>query len=272
MSKITDIQCFLLDMDGTFYLGNKLIDGSLDFVNYLRSEGKKFIFLTNNSSKSSIDYVEKLRMFGCNVAEEDIFTSGEATTIYLSQIKNNAKIFLLGTKALEDEFISQGFELVNGVETTPDFVVLGFDQTLTYNKLWLACDLIRDGVPYIATHPDFNCPLEGGKYMPDTGSMIELIKASTGKTPYVVGKPNSYIIEAICLKHGLLKENLAMAGDRLYTDIQTGINANITSILVLSGETRLEDYKQSSIKADYVFNSLKELHQAILEEKSNESV
>jgi HAD superfamily hydrolase (TIGR01450 family) len=117
MSKITDIQCFLLDMDGTFYLGNKLIEGSLEFVNYLKSEGKKFFFLTNNSSKSNVDYVEKLRMFGCNIAKEDIFTSGEATTIYLNQIKNNAKVFLLGTKALEDEFISQGFEIVNDMDS-----------------------------------------------------------------------------------------------------------------------------------------------------------
>lgn len=272
MSKITDIQCFLLDMDGTFYLGDRLIEGSLEFVNFLKSEGKRFIFLTNNSSKSCVDYVEKLQKFGCSVGKEDVFTSGEATTIYLNQKKNNAKVFLLGTKALEDEFTSKGFELINDSDSTPDFVVLGFDQTLTYKKLWLACDFIRDGVPYIATHPDLNCPLEGGKYMPDTGSMIEFIKASTGKEPYVVGKPNSFIIEAICLKYGLLKKNLAMVGDRLYTDIQTGINANITSILVLSGETKSDDYKLSGIRANYVFNSLRELHQAILEESTNESV
>jgi ribonucleotide monophosphatase NagD (HAD superfamily) len=102
--------------------------------------------------------------------------------------------------------------------------------------------------------------------------MIELIKASTGKEPYVVGKPNSYMVEAICLKYGIIKENMAMVGDRLYTDIQMGINANVTSILVLSGETKLENYKQSSVKADYVFESLKELHRAILEESTNESV
>jgi HAD superfamily hydrolase (TIGR01457 family) len=272
MSRISDIQCFLLDMDGTFYLGNRLIEGSLEFISYLKTIGKRFIFLTNNSSKSSIDYVEKLRMFGCTIDKEDVFTSGEATTILLNQIKNNAKVFLLGTKALEDEFISQGFELTNDSDSTPDFVVLGFDQTLTYKKLWLACDFIREGIPYIATHPDLNCPLDGGKYMPDTGSMIELIKASTGKEPYVVGKPNSYMVEAICLKYGIIKENMAMVGDRLYTDIQMGINANVTSILVLSGETKLENYKQSSVKADYVFESLKELHRAILEESTNESV
>ncbi|MDP2813502.1 MAG: HAD family hydrolase, partial [Erysipelotrichaceae bacterium] len=164
MSKINDIQCFLLDMDGTFYLGNRLIEGSLEFVNFLKSEGKRFIFLTNNSSKSSVDYVEKLQKFECSVGKEDVFTSGEATTIYLKQIKKNAKVFLLGTKALEDEFTSQGFELINSMDSIPDFVVLGFDQTLTYKKLWLACDFIREGIPYIATHPDLNCPLEGGRY------------------------------------------------------------------------------------------------------------
>lgn len=266
MSKLSDIQCFLLDMDGTFYLGDKLIDGSLEFIHFLKEQGKQFVFLTNNSSKSSEEYVEKLKKLGCFVTIEDVFTSGEATTIYLNQNKPNGKVFLLGTKALEDEFTSHGFELINDSDMIPDFVVLGFDQTLTYKKLWRACDYIREGIPYVATHPDYNCPLDGGKYMPDTGSMIEMIKASTGKLPYVVGKPNAFIIEAICIKQGLLKENLAMVGDRLYTDIQAGVNANVTSILVLSGETTMDSYKQSQIRANYVFDSLKDLHQAIITE------
>lgn len=246
-------------MDGTFYLGNDLIDGSLDFLEILKKQNKEFVFLTNNSSKNKYAYQEKLEKLGCLVEAERVFTSGEATTIYMQKLKPKAKIFLMGTKLLEDEFTGAGFALVRTREENPDYVVLGFDTTLTYDKLWIACDLIRQGVPYVATHPDYNCPLEGGKFMPDTGAMIDLIAASTGVRPHVVGKPNKDIIEAICDKYGYSKEEIAMVGDRLYTDIKTGVNAGVTSVLVLSGETNIEDYNESDIEATYVYPSLKEL-------------
>lgn len=250
-------------MDGTFYLGNKLIDGSLDFLKMLEEKNRDFLFLTNNSSQNRIAYKEKLKKLGCDVPEDKIFTSGEATTIYLKKRKANAKVFLLGTPFLEKEFEQNGFQLVKDKNTSPDFVVLGFDTTLTYEKIWFACDFIRAGVEYIATHPDFNCPLEDNKYKPDTGAMIKMIEASTGKLPIIIGKPNEYIINAIIEKYQLKRDEIAMVGDRLYTDIQTGINAGISSILVMSGETTLEMYKNSEITADYVFPSIKELNQAV---------
>ncbi len=263
MKNIKDVECFLLDMDGTFYLGDKLIDGSLAFLDTLKKQNKEFIFLTNNSSKNRYAYQKKLAIMGCEVEPQRVFSSGEATTIYLRSRKQGAKIFLLGTPLLEEEFSKAGFELIKDRKTKPDFVVLGFDTTLTYEKLWIACDLIRDGVEYIATHPDFNCPLEDDKFMPDTGAMIELIYASTGKRPYVVGKPNKTIIESLCAKYGYDKSKVAMVGDRLYTDIKTGENAGITSILVLSGETNLEDYEESEINADFVFESLKNIDEEL---------
>ena len=192
-----------------------------------------------------------------------VFTSGEATTLYLKKENPGAKVYLLGTPLLEQEFIEAGFKLVNTKETKPDYVVLGFDTTLTYEKLWRACDFIREGIPYIATHPDFNCPLEGGKFMPDTGSMIKLIEASTGILPRVIGKPNSYIVDTLLEKYGLGRQDVAMVGDRLYTDIKTGDNAGITSILVFSGETTEYMYEKSSIRADYTFLSIKELMDSI---------
>lgn len=264
MRAITDIQCFVLDMDGTIYLGNEIIDGAIEFINTIKSTGREYIFLTNNSSKNRQVYKEKLNGLGVDVEEEKIFTSGEATTIYLNSLKPNSKIFLLGTNYLEEEFINAGFNITDKYEDDIDFVVLGFDTTLTYNKLWIACDLIRDGITYIATHPDKNCPLEGGKFMPDTGSIIELIYASTGKRPYVIGKPNPEIIDLICMKYDVSKESIAMVGDRLYTDIQTGKNASISSVLVLSGETNLEEYYNSNIKADYVYESVKEINEELL--------
>ena len=144
-----------------------------------------------------------------------------------------------------------------------DYVVLGFDTTLTYEKLWAACEYVSEGVEYIATHPDFNCPLPNDKFMPDAGAMAALIEASTGKTPLVIGKPNKEVVESIASKYNLNKEDMAMVGDRLYTDIMMGINAGITSVLVYSGETKEEDYKNSEIRADYVFNSVKDMIQLI---------
>ncbi|MDY4011655.1 MAG: HAD-IIA family hydrolase [Fusobacterium gastrosuis] len=259
MKNIKNIKCFLLDMDGTIYLGNKLIDGAKEFLNTLKEKNIKYLFLTNNSSKNKDKYVEKLNGLGIEAHREDVFTSGEATTIYLNAIKKGAKIFLLGTKDLEEEFEKAGFELIKERGKDIDFVVLGFDTTLTYEKLWIACEYIAEGKTYIATHPDFNCPLDGGKFMPDVGSMIELIKASTGKVPTVIGKPSVHIINAIINKYNLKKEELAMVGDRLYTDIRTGLDNGLTSVLVMSGETTQEMLKDTIYKPDYIFDSVKEL-------------
>ncbi len=267
MQKLNEIQCFLLDMDGTVYLGDQMIDGALEFLDYLSSRGKEYLFLTNNSSKNSYSYQKKLADLGCTVDAERIFTSGEATLIYIRQQLQQSTVYLLGTRALEEEFTRGGIRLVRSRGQSPGAVILGFDTTLTYEKLWIACDYIRDGVPYIATHPDLNCPLAGGKLMPDTGAMIAFITAATGRRPYIVGKPNRFIIDALCSKYGLQPDKIAMVGDRLYTDIQTGVNAGITSVLVLSGETTIEEYQQAQIKADYVFASVKELMQAIKSEK-----
>ncbi|PID67252.1 MAG: HAD family hydrolase [Fusobacteriales bacterium] len=259
LAKLKEKKCFLLDMDGTIYLGNNLINGAREFLEILKNKNIKYLFLTNNSSKNKDKYVEKLYNLGVLVDRENIFTSGEATTVYLKKIKKNAKIFLLGTKDLEDEFKREGFELVKERNKEIDFVVLGFDTTLTYEKLWIACEYIAEGVTYIATHPDFNCPLEGEKFMPDAGAMIAFIKASTGREPLVVGKPNVHIINAIIEKYDLEKEDLVMVGDRLYTDIRTGLDNNISSVLVMSGETSETMLKDSVYKPDYIFSSVKEL-------------
>lgn len=256
---INNVECFLLDMDGTIYLGNDLIDGAKEFLEELQRQNKRYIFLTNNSSKSKKSYVEKLQNLGIKCNMDDIFTSGEATAIYLTDQIKNPKVFLLGTKDLEEEFLNHKIEIVNDKNEKPNFVVLGFDTTLTYDKLWKACDYIREGVTYVATHPDFNCPLEGGKYMPDTGAMIKMIEASTEKLPNIIGKPNKGIIEAICKKFNIDKSSMAMVGDRLYTDVKLGINAEITSILVLSGEATIKDLEQSDISPTYVFNSVKDM-------------
>ena len=252
---LNQIRCFLLDMDGTFYLGDRLLPGASEFIALLRQRGTRFLFLTNNSSKHRRQYAEKMGRLGIDLPEEAIFTSGEATAIYLAGRKPGARLFVAGTPALEEELAAHGFVLS---QDHPDAVVLGFDTTLTYQKLWKLCDLVRDGCPYIATHPDINCPTETG-YMPDIGALIAAVAASTGRQPdVVIGKPNAPIVAALSAKTGLPVQALAMVGDRLYTDIALG-QAGLTTVLVLSGETRREDLPGSPYQPDYVVRDLAEL-------------
>ena len=250
---LQDVNCYLLDMDGTFYLGEKLLEGALRFIDYLRQNNKSFLFLTNNSSKHRRQYAEKITRLGLPLAEELVLTSGEAAALHIIDHYSCRKIFLAGTPALEEEFRLHGFQLVQDV---PEMVVLGFDTTLTYQKLWKLCDLVRAGLPYITTHPDFNCPTETG-YMPDIGAMIAFIKASTGRDPdLVVGKPNRIIVDAAASKTGFPISQLAMVGDRLYTDIALGQTSGITTVLVMSGETQKEDLTDSPFQPDFIFDHL----------------
>ena len=248
-----NIKCFLLDLDGTFYLGEKLLPGALELLQFLDERKLDYLFLTNNSSKHAGQYMEKLSRFKVNVGKEHILTSGEATTIYLQKEIPNAKVFVIGTKALEEEFVNCGFRLV---ENEPDVIVLGFDTTLTYKKLWKICDFVRDGYTYIATHPDVNCPTETG-FMPDIGSFIALIESSTGRKPdVVIGKPFDHMVEAVIERVGHKKDEIAMIGDRLYTDIAMG-RTGIKTILVLSGETKKSDLALSEIKPDIIVEDLR---------------
>jgi len=256
MRVLKDIECFIFDMDGTIYLGGQLLPGAAALVSYLLDQSIPHYFLTNNSSKSKLDYVEKLTGFGLPVTEDQIFTSGEATAIYLQREKPNARLFVVGTPSLEAEFACFGFDLV---QENPEYAVLGFDTTLTYQKIWKLCDFVRDGVPYVATHPDINCPTESG-FMPDIGAMIEMVASSTGRRPdLIVGKPYQPIIEAILEKTGLEPAQIAMVGDRLYTDIALG-KAGIQTILVLSGETRAEDIPAAPVKPDYILEDVGKLY------------
>lgn len=255
IEKLKSIKCFMLDMDGTFYLSDHLLPGALEFMDFLAKKELDYLFLTNNSSKNKDLYTDKIRKLGFNVDADKIFTSGEATCIYLKKHSDFRKIYLLGTPALEKEFIQAGYELT---AEDPQAVVLGFDTTLTYEKIWKACDLIREGLPYIATHPDYNCPTETG-FMPDIGSFMAMIEASTGKwADVIIGKPHRHIVDAVVEKTGFSLDELAMIGDRLYTDIALG-KAGIKTVLVLSGETKTEDLAGSEFKADVVVNDLADL-------------
>jgi 4-nitrophenyl phosphatase len=246
---------FVLDMDGTFYLGNKLIEGSLDFLDKLNKMGREFLFFTNNSSRTGAFYREKLAGMGCYVDEDKIVTSGDVTIKYLNEKYPQSSVFLVGTEMFRESFIKGGVRLV---EENPDIVVISFDTTLTYEKISQACTFIRNGALFLATHMDLNCPTEEG-FIPDCGAMCAMVEASTGVKPKYLGKPFIETVDMIKLITGRENDELAFVGDRLYTDIATAVNNGITGILVLSGETSPQDVEKSEVKPDYIFDSLKAL-------------
>lgn len=252
---INKIKLFILDMDGTFYLGNKIIEGSLDFIDKVKKTGREFIFFTNNSSKAPNDYIQKLEAMNCKIERKDIMTSGDVTIEYLKSHYSNSSIYLLGTKELEKSFLQAG---INLVESNPDIVVVGFDMTLTYEKLERACTYIRNGAKFMATHLDINCPTEDG-FIPDCGAICAAITLSTGVEPEYMGKPYAQTIEMIEKQTKYKRSEMAFVGDRLYTDVATGVKNGSNGILVLTGETKLEDVENSDVKPDIIFESLKEI-------------
>lgn len=253
---LAQIQCFALDMDGTIYLGEKWIDGALEFIKKIEESGKSYIFLTNNSSKNANVYVEKLCKMGLRISTDKIITSGQATIYYIRNYCRGKKVFLLGNEMLRAEFKEAGVELD---DNNPDMVITAYDTTITYEKMCKVCDLVRIGLPYIATHPDFNCPTETG-FIPDIGAIHAFIHASTNRFPdKIIGKPNADVIEYLLYRTGYSRNQMALVGDRLYTDIAGGIDNGLTSVLVLSGEAKVEDLNQSRVLPHLVFDSVKEI-------------
>ena len=254
--RLRPVRCFLLDMDGTFYLGDRLIDGSLDFLEALRRTGRTARFLTNNSSKSAAVYAEKLARMGVPEEYRDVISSGHAAAHYCLRTFPGKKGYLMGNPMLREELTAMGLSLT---EDDPDYVLAAFDTTLDYPRMCRVCDLIREGKPYIATHPDFNCPTETG-FIPDIGAIMAFIEASTGRRPdLIVGKPHTGIVEAAKRRTDLTCSEMAMVGDRLYTDIETGLRSGMLSILVMSGETTEEMLAESKTVPDLKFDRLADM-------------
>ena len=243
---------FFFDLDGTIYIGDKLFDGILELIEILKKQGKRFFFLSNNSSKSTNDYLLKLKRFGLKVSREEIILSQHPTIDYLH--KNSfKKIFLLGTSSLRQEFIEEGFILT---DENPEIIILAFDQELTYDRLKKASLFLQKGLPYIATHLDNRCPVENG-YIPDAGGVAALLYKTAERMPRVFGKPSKEMLLFKLEQLNLARESAVMIGDRLYTDIRMGNSAGITTCCVLSGETNLEMIHQSNeFKPDFIIDGI----------------
>lgn len=256
MERLSNIQLFLIDLDGTVYFEDNLIPGAKEFVDKLINEGKDYVFVSNNSSVNKEVYLNKLNSMKIKCDESNVFSSSMATAKYLSEHHKDARIFPIGTKAFEEELLKEGLNLV--IEDA-NLVVVGFDRELSYGKLEKACYFLDNGALFYAANPDLVYPLKNKRYIPDCGSICMMITNATKKEPIYIGKPNKYIVDVIAKRKNVSKENIVIIGDRLYTDILTGKNAGIKSVCVLTGEATKEDIENSLIKPDYVFDSIKEL-------------
>lgn len=256
MKNLKEIKGFLLDMDGTFYLGEHLLPGALQFLELLDSRGLPFSFLTNNSSLSNSAYIQKLIGIGVPQKDAKVFTSGDATIHFLRREHSGQRICLIGTHSLEQDFRRAGIQLD---DINPEVIVLGYDTESTYEKLCRLCSFVRGGLPYYATHPDINCPTPEG-LMPDIGAMMALVESSTGrKADKIFGKPDRNLVDQVAEKLGVKLDELVMVGDRLYTDIAMGRTAGITTVLVLTGETSRKDLVDSPYQPDYICEDLIDL-------------
>lgn len=254
--RLAGVRVFAIDMDGTIYLGNRLFPFTRDFLAALSSRQRDFLFVTNNSSRNARDYRSKLRRMNLEVPVQKIYTSGDATIEYLRNANLGRRLFVLGTRSLHESFLEAGFEIDS---LQPEVVVLGFDTTLSYDKIDAAARFIRRGVPFVATHPDLNCPIDGGEMMLDCGAMAAALTAATGRSPIYIGKPHAPMIDGLLRRAGCQREEIALIGDRLTTDIRAGVDHGIFSILVLTGETKLQDLKTSAIQPDLVVERVVDL-------------
>jgi len=255
LSELVNKKIYFFDLDGTIYLGDVLFEGVAELIEILKGSNKSFFFLSNNSSKSTSDYLRKLNNMNLDISRENLILSQHPTIDYLKK-ENYDRIFLLGTESLKKEFREEGFIIT---ESDPEILVLAFDQDLTYERLVKASYLLQTDIPYIATHLDDRCPTEEG-YIPDAGGIAALLYKATGRMPRVFGKPNKEMLLFKLQELNISPKDAVIFGDRLYTDIKMGIDSGVTTCCVLSGEITLNMINKSKdYKPDFIIDGIWEL-------------
>lgn len=259
---VKNLKLYLFDMDGTLYLGDQLFSFTIDLLRKIKETGGMYMFMTNNSSKSVSAYIEKLAKLGIPATEDEFITSSQATAYYLKNNHPTAKLYVCGTESLKTELRSQGFTITEDLDEV-ECIVMGFDTELNFKKLHdVSFMLCTRELPYIATNPDYVCPTEFGS-VPDCGSVCDMIFNATGKRPVVIGKPEALMPQLAMAKTGYDKKQTVVIGDRIYTDIKSGINAGTVTMLVMSGETTKEILDASPEKPDFVLEDASEILAAL---------
>lgn len=273
MKACARIKHVALDMDGTIYMGSTLFPFTKKFLQRLSENGIGYSFLTNNPTKSIPDYLKKLQGLGIDAEAEEVYTTAVATIDYIKQNHPEAKrLFVLGTPSMIKEFEAAGFEMAaDDPADRPDILVVAFDMTLCYTRLCRAAWWASQGVRYIATNPDRVCPTDQEVVLVDCGSMCKCIEHATGREPdIVIGKPNPDMLKCIQKKYGMEPDEVAMCGDRIYTDVATARNAGSLGVLVLSGETTLETAINSDPQPAITALNIEEFGRLLLKAKGIE--
>ena len=263
MKSLNDLKnkrLFLFDIDGTLAVGDTLYEGSAELISHIDSIGGKTYYITNNSTKSGRDYVEKFRnAFSLETTEDQFITSGFMTLRFLKKNFADRKIFVLGTASFVAELRQNGLCVTETAERDIDCVVAAYDSELNYEKLvQVSRVLLTTDAPFYATNPDLRCPVDFG-FIPDCGSICNMITAATDKEPVYLGKPSREVVDLCLALSGFTREETLVVGDRLYTDIACGINGGVDSCVLFTGEARPEDMKDTEYPATYEFPDVKEL-------------
>lgn len=262
MASLQDKRLFLLDMDGTIYLDEQLFDGTVDFLQYVRSIGGKYLFLTNNSSRGVDAYIEKMQRLQIPAVAEDFFTSVDALIADLHQYDPDRLYYGFGTASFRRQLQQAGYHVTDRLSDSVNCLLCGFDTELTFQKLEDACILLNRGVEFIATNPDWVCPTWYGS-VPDCGSVCQMLTRATGRTPRFIGKPKPDMALLAMERYGFSKEETLLVGDRIYTDIACGVNAGIDTAFVLSGEGVMSDIDTYHVTPTYIFDNIRQLLQTI---------
>ena len=262
--RLQQVRCFVLDMDGTIYLSNRLFPFTKPFLQRLEETGRSYCFFTNNSTKHQKDYLDKLAGMGIPATEDQMFLSTQVIIEEMQRLHPDDSFFIVGTPSLTEAFRRAGLRIYDpeSPASRPDVVILGFDTTLTYEKISLACKYLRHGAAYYGVNMDYNCPVDDKgvlDYIPDCGSIAKLVERSTGRFPDFYGKPSRHALDFIIRHTGFAEEEIAVVGDRIYTDIAIANGTRALSIMVLTGETQLEDLDRYDYKPDMILPSLEDL-------------
>jgi len=259
LDKLRSIKSFIIDMDGVLYRGQEALPGAQEFLTHLQEQSVPFILATNNSTRTPGQYVAKLRSMGIEVNEDHILTSAQATALYLSQVApSTARVYVIGEDGLMSAVKEQGFIMT---DKEVDFVVVGLDFQLTYDKLKIATLAIRAGASFIGTNPDTTLPTEGG-LIPGSGAILAVLEAAAGVSPLIIGKPQPFLLRLAMEKLGVAPDCTAIIGDRLETDILGGREVGLITVLVLTGISDREELETSPFQPDLVFEDVGRFCQA----------
>lgn len=261
-SELKHKKLFLFDLDGTIYEEEKLFDGALDLLQTITDSGGNYVFITNNSSRSVADYLAKANRLGIRAEKDNFFTSAQAAVLYLEKEYPGQRIYCQGTKSLIAELKAASLDITEEASEDVEVVLVGFDTELTSQKIRNTCELLQRDLPFLATNPDLACPVRFG-FIPDCGSICQMLTNATGKTPVYIGKPERTMVDSIRKKLGYSEAETVVIGDRLYTDIASGINAHVTAVAVLTGETTVREIMKSPMKPAFTFESVRDIYRIL---------